>query len=117
MYQQIQEVVALDRRKLGSDATQILLGDWNAALTHNDRSSGHTYEQDKVHQAFVTQSQLLPIDGHLQHRPHTYQHACTDRAAEHSSRIDDILLNHQVAAENMTVKIVEQGTQRSDHQD
>eukprot|EP00983_Pelagomonas_calceolata_P021718 680623-Pelagomonas_calceolata.AAC.1 len=46
----------------------ILLGDMNATLLPQDRTSGRSYEQDKLFRNFISDTNLCPLDWHLPQR-------------------------------------------------
>eukprot|EP00967_Tisochrysis_lutea_P062234 scaffold79860_cov16-Tisochrysis_lutea.AAC.1 len=74
----------------------ILLGDMNATLSPQDRTSGKSYEQDKLFHNFISDTNLNPLDWHFPHRPWTFEseiahHSQTTGNHTHSC-IDDIVL-------------------------
>ena len=86
--------------------TPILLGDMNATLTPQDRSSHTCFEQDRSYRKFISHINLCPIDWHLPTRPWTYRSCIANQSQETNrhthSRIDDILLPSHICKTNTT---------------
>ena len=87
----------------------VIAGDWNAAWTQKDRSSGTLSPSDKKHARLMGAMGMCPVqlDGRLM----TYG----VMSSQSQSRIDDIFINRTMQLEGAAVEEVMEMGERSDH--
>ena len=74
------------------DHVLMLAGDFNATIQDADRHNGMTYTRDRLHRAFLAETNLQTVDPvrSAAARPYTY---LKGMECQENSRIDDIYLN------------------------
>ena len=98
-------------RSSGCKCVSIMAGDWNAALLEGDKAT--LDGQDTAHQELMSELHMQPTQSNLHHhRPATHHPVADDTPA---SRIDDILMSHDLVPNTFPRTEVICGTGDSDH--
>ena len=95
----------------GCKCVSIMAGDWNAALLEGDKAT--LDGEDRAHQDLMSELRMQPTENNLHQQRMATHHPVTDDIP--ASRIDDILMSHDLVPNTFPHTEVLCGTGDSDH--